>query len=175
MIFCCEVFDKSTILEYIFTGATVLIAFMNLVFIAYIFLHDKKKSDRKEIEDRNIMWFNKLILDHNLKYFYEVLNELEGLFEKPLSENTDKFEYLETINDQFIRLNRSFVSILDVVDHDLYKLVLNECDKLQSLLNTNIADEGNNLAHDPKFNELIRKPLSESKISIMKCLYNYRG
>ena len=142
-----------------------------------IFLKSKKDDDEKE-KDRKISWLKTLVLDHNLKHFYEFFNSLEKEFvalKQNALNDTQKQEIDEKIAGHFIVLRRSFIDTLLAVDKTLYDKVLKKMDDYQGIITSSIFDNGINLAHQPKFEEILLNNLTTTKTDVLECLFNYRG
>jgi len=61
------------------------------------------------------------------------------------------------------------------IDEGLYNKILLKVDDLIDSLTNTIFDEGINLSHQPKYEELISKKIKESKTDILKILFSYTG
>ena len=174
----CQFQETTNYLEIAFTSATILIALFNIFFTVYIFRTKIKKSDSNIEQDRRIQLFKTLILDHNLKHFYTCCDDLEkelsALQESGLSDDKKKDIYSKS-QDHFITLRRKFTDTLLAVDYSLYKSVLKSSDDLQTYLSSMIFDNGYNLSHRPKYDEIITERLSTAKTDILKILFTYRG
>ena len=79
------------------------------------------------------------------------------------------------IADHFILVRQKFVDSLLAIDESLYTDFLDEVDLLQGNLTKNIFDEGFNLNHKPKFEELITNEITKSKTKLIKILFTYTG
>lgn len=158
--------------------ATVLIAALNLFFAIKFFQFKTKKDDADKENDRRIQWLKSLILDHNLKHFYEFFEmldiELYKLKQNGLSDENKK-EIDSKIAEQFIFLRRKFIDILLAVDSELYEFFITSSDDLQDHFTNAIFDQGINLAHQSKFDEVISEKLMKTKTEFIKKLFNYRG
>lgn len=158
--------------------ATVVIAFFNIAFAIYIF-RNKRKQDAVNVEaERRMGWLKTLILDFNLKHLYDFFDNLEEEL-KPLKaagiSDASKQAIYTRSQDHFSTLRRKFIDILLAVDKKLYDNILGLSDNLQTVLSSNIFDNGINLAHEPKYNELIIENLTRHKTEIIKLLFSYRG
>lgn len=166
------------LLDIFFKSATIVIALVNLFFLIKFFNIKTKKEEADKERDRKINWLKTLVLDHSLDSFYIFFDSLETELKKLKEQNLqieEKKQIDEKIGDQFILLRRNFTDTLIAVDDNLYKKVLNVSDKFQTHLTDTIFDNGINLAHPPKYQELVLEKLTISKTEIIKILFGYRG
>lgn len=166
------------LLDIFFKSATIVIAITNLFFVIKFFNLKSKKEDADKEKDRRINWLKTLVLDHSLDSFYSFFDSLETELNKLKDQNItieDKKQVDDKIADQFIILRRNFTDTLIAVDDNLYKSVLGISDKFQTHLTDTIFDNGINLAHPPKYQQLILEKLTISKTEIIKILFGYRG
>lgn len=166
------------LLDIIFKSATAIIALANLFFVIKFFNLKTKKEDLDKEKDRRIQWLKTLVLDHNLDSFYAFFElvelELNNLKTHNLSIE-DKKVIDEKVGDEFIKLRRKFTDTLIAVDEDFYTKVLTVTDNFQTHLTNTIFDNGINLEHQPKFEELILEKITIAKTDIIKLLFGYRG
>lgn len=165
-------------LDIIFKSATAIIALANLFFVIKFFNFKNKKEDIDKEKDRRIQWLKTLVLDHNLNSFYSFFDSVELELDNLKSNNlsiVDKKIIDEKIGDEFIKLRRKFTDSLIAVDEIFYKKVLSVTDNFQSYLTNTIFDNGINLTHQPKFEELILEKITIAKTDIIKLLFRYRG
>ena len=150
------------LLDIFFKTATIIIAIANLFFVVKFFNLKNKKEDADKEKDRRINWLKTLVLDHSLDSFYSFFDSLETELNKLKEQNLtidDKKHVDDKLGDEFILLRRNFTDTLIAVDENLYKNVLNISDKLQTHLTETIFDNGINLAHPPKYQELVLEKL----------------
>jgi hypothetical protein len=181
----CEVLSKSeqvidymNILDIAFKAATVCIAGFNVFFAVKIFrLKDKKDETEKE-RDRKIQLLKTLVLDHNLKNYHSIFDDIETqlvLLQQPNLTNDNKQIIDTSIADLFIQLRGKFYDSLLAIDDSLYESIKGKADALQTHFTETIFDPGINLTHMPKFDELISQKMTTTKTEIIKKLFNYRG
>lgn len=166
------------LLDIFFKSGTIIIAIANLFFVVKFFNLKNKKEDADKEKDRRINWLKTLVLDHSLDNFYSFFDTLETELNKLKEHNLtidDKKNIDDKLGDQFILLRRNFTDTLIAVDENLYKSVLNISDKFQTHLTDTIFDNGINLAHPPKYQELILEKMTIAKTEIIKILFRYRG
>jgi hypothetical protein len=165
-------------LDIAFKLAAICIALFNVIFAINIFRIKNKKDDSEKEKDIKIQLLKTLVLDHNLKYFYSVFDEIESELLKlkaPNLNDNQKSKIDSDIADLFIKLRRRFFDSLLAIDDDLYDVVIDFSDELQGHLTNSIFDQGVNLSHAPKFDELIKEKIIKTKTEIIRKLFNYRG
>lgn len=165
-------------LDIAFKTATILIAFFNAIFAIKIFLVKTKKDDADKERDRKIQLLKTLILDHNLKNFYDLFDKIEieliKLKQAGLSMD-DKSKIEENLSELFISVRRKFYDSLLAVDLTLYEGIKSKIDAFQADLTNAVFDPGVNLSYPPKYDEVINEKLTLTKTDILKKLFIYRG
>lgn len=172
-----QVPEKST-LENIYFIATIIIAIVNVSLIIYIFVKNNQKVHSQNEKSRKMDLLKTLILNYNMEKLY--------IFFKNLKENARELnvqnlnvEQKEKINEKLGDLatiyRQDFIDLFLAVDQSLYNKILEKTDSLIDGLTNTIFDEGINLSHKPKFDELIIKRIRESKTEIIKLLFSYSG
>ncbi len=165
-------------LDTAFKTATICIALFNAYFAIKIFKDKNKKDDAEKERDRKIQLLKTLVLDHSFKNFYTIFDEMEDELLKlktPNLTDPDKQSIDSKIQDLFIKLRRKFYDSLLAIDEPLYDSIENKCDELQSHFSLTIFDQGINLSHTPKYDDLINEKLIDAKTEIIKILFGYRG
>lgn len=165
-------------LDIIFKLAAIAIAVVNVVLAIYVFTKNTEKTNSFKEQDRKINWLKTLVLDHNLKYLYDIIDEIEstlGGLKTPNQSIAEKQHLIGTTDDMFITLRRKFTDTLLAVDSDLYNDVLSKADDLQEKINTSAFNSGINLSHQPMFNQMILDPITSAKTEILRHLFNYKG
>lgn len=170
--------QTNNIMDLLFKIATILIAFFNAYFAVVIFRHKNSKDDEEKERDRKIQLLKTLILDHSFKNFYlifdEIEKELENLKQQDLKD--DNKQIIDSkIQELFIKLRWKFYDALLAIDDNLYETIKTKCDELQSHLSNTIFDQGINLFHSPKYEDLIYEKLIEAKTEVIRTLFSYRG
>lgn len=165
-------------LDIAFKIATISIAALNVFFAVRIFNLKNKKDDSAKEKDRKIQLLKTLVLDPNFKNFYLIFDEIEDELNK-LKVNgltvIQKQAIDATLADLFIKLRRKFYDSLLGIDESLYSNIETHSDVLQNHFTETIFDNGVNLSHSPKFDELITEKLLNTKTNIIKQLFSYRG
>lgn len=181
MILCCNYIisegGEST-LGTIGDIATIAITLVNTFLVWFIFIKTKNQGNEDKEQARKLDLLKSIILDHNLKHFYNFFEKTELVLNRlkdPDLTDEEKSSIIELCGDEFIELRKKFIDTLLAVDQNLYYKVLASTDKLQSDISNNAFDPGNNLSHFPKFEECIESPLQVTRTEILKILFQYKG
>jgi len=174
---------NSNSLDIAFKFATIFIAIFNAYFAVQIFNFKNKKEDIDKEKDRRIQWFKTLVLDHTLDALYDVFSNMEKeLLKLKQIDFTDKFNkdkikggVINTLDDNFITLRRTFIDMLLAIDKSLYDEILKSSDDLQTYLSEKIADDQMNFADEGEFENIIFEKLTETKTNMISRLFSYRG
>lgn len=169
---------ESSLIDNVAKMATILIALANIFFAYRIFeFKDRKEDDQKERE-RKMQMLKTLILDHSLKdlftFFDEISSELRILKNNSLSVQ-EKIQIDLKIQEKIVNVRRKFIDLLIAIDNTLYDSILKSLDLLQEHITKSLFDEGINLSHEPKYNEIIEVKLTSVRTDIIKSLFNYKG
>lgn len=173
-----NVIDYMSILDIAFKAATVCMAGFNVYFAVKIFRLKDKKDDTEKERDRKIQLLKTLVLDHNLKNYHTIFDEIEQqliLLKQPNLSTINKQTIDSQIADCFIQLRGKFYDALLAIDDNLYESIKDKADCLQTHLTETIFDPGINLIHQPKYDELITQKMTTTKTEIIRKLFNYRG
>lgn len=169
---------EKSILEDIYLIAMVIIATVNVLLIIYIFIKNRKKDDNHNEKNRKIDLLKTLILNCNIEKLYVFFKNIkENAME--LNNQSLSIEQKGRINDKLSDLatayRQDFIDLFLAVDQTLYDKILEKTDSLIDELTNTIFDEGINLSHKPKFDEVVIKKIRESKTEIIKVLFSYSG
>lgn len=167
-----------SILDTIYKIATVCIAFINVCLVIYIFVRNNNKDNKNSEKNRKMSLLKTLILDYNMKYLY--------LFFEDLRKETNKLTVANLSNDAKREINeklllygnelrQKFIDSFLAIDSKLYDNILHSIDILLDNMTNSIFDEGINLSHAPKFEELIINKITNTKTHIIKLLFEYSG
>ena len=165
-------------LDIVFKSATIAIAMLSLYYTVILFKLKARKDDTDKEKDRRIQWMKSLVLDHSLIQFYDFFDKIDvelDLLKKNGLSDVEKSKIDEKIQDHFSCLRKKFIDILRAIDRSLYDSVLKEMDDLQEHFTKTIFDQGINLSHQPKFEELIVEKETITKTEVIKILFSYRG
>lgn len=181
IILCCIYFISEgtvSILQTIGDIATIIIALINTILVWYIFIQTRNQGNEDKEQARKLDLLKSLILDHNLSHFYNFFERVESVLKALKTSNLSdiqKSALIDRVNDEFIELRKKFTDTLLAVDQNLYDKVLECADQLQTQLNNNAFDPGNNLSYPPRFEECIENPLQFTRTEVLKILFQYKG
>ncbi len=170
--------NQTDILDIIFKVAAIVIALFNIVITYYIFSLNQQNSDVSKEQERKMKLLKTLILDQNLKFLYDFIDQLElnlNILTNSVVSQNEKENLIEETDELFIMIRRKFVDTLLAVDNSLYSNILSKFDELQGKLYENIFNNGLNLTDKAMYNTTILKPITEAKTEILKFLFNYKG
>lgn len=169
---------KKDLLTILFELSFILIALTNLILAIHFFKTRNKRDDEEKEKDRKIQFLKTLVLDHNMSQFYLFFDNLEKellRLNNPKITDLEKTDILKNTDNLFIGLSRKFTDTLIAIDKGLYDSVLCCIDNLQTEINDAVGNEGINLSHPPKYDEVITQNITRFKTSIIQKLFNYRG
>lgn len=167
-----------SILDAVYKIATVCIAFINVLLVFYIFRRNTNKDTKNIEKNRKLSLLKILILDYNMQHLYQFFEDLKIESKKLTVNNLDDGAKKE-INEKMLsygnELRQKFIDPFLAIDSNLYNNILHSVDELQDSMTNTIFDEGINLSHAPKFNELITSEITKTKTQIIKFLFEYSG
>lgn len=167
-----------SILDTIYKIATVCIAFINVCLVIYIFVRNNNKDNKNSEKNRKMSLLKTLILDYNMKYLYLFFEDLRKETNKLTVANLNNDAKRE-INEKLLlygnELRQKFIDPFLAIDSKLYDNILHSIDILLDNMTNSIFDEGINLSHAPKFEELIINKITNTKTHIIKLLFEYSG
>jgi hypothetical protein len=171
-------FPKISTIQNFYYVATIVIALVNIALVFYIFFRNNKKEIILQESTRKINLLKTLVLDYNMSKFYEYFKNLI-IETQEFNRNNTTVEQKKASNDNIVDLTacfrRDFIVLFIAIDKSLYDKILIEIDSLIDSLTETLFDEGINLSHKPKFDELIVRRLNDSKIKILNVLFSYSG
>lgn len=158
--------------------ATVIIALANILWIVYVFFQNRKNTDEKDERLRKLSLLKTLLLDYNMKTFYDYFAEVStitaGLKHYNLTDDQKR-----AINNSIIerehQFENDFLDVLLAINGDLYTQLKNLADGMVDQFTDSIFDSGINLYVEVKFNDLIENKLMETKREMVKALFSYKG
>lgn len=169
---------EKSIIEHVYSFATVVIALVNLFLVIYIFSRNNKKDKNINEKNRKINLLKTLVLDYNICKFYDFFTkvcEKTMLFNASNLSMDDKVKINNEIKDLATDFRQSFIDLFIAIDKKLYDDILIKTDLLIDGLTNTIFDEGINLAHKPKFDDAITKEIRLSKTEIIRTMFSYSG
>lgn len=165
-------------MDFGFKLATVIIAIVNVILTLKLFFFKSNKEDIDKEKDRKIQLLKTLVLDHNLKNYYEIFHKLNLNLErlKLSNEAENNVLLVEDENSKlFILLRSQFYDFLLAIDEKLYEEIKGLSDDLQQKLSNVVFDTSVNFKDELTFNERIIEVVNNSKSEILKKLFQYRG
>ena len=164
--------------EFVYSGITIVCTLLNVILVWLIYKLNDRKDDVNAERQRKMSLFQTLILNYNINYFYEFFSSLEDEVDGLKSSNLT-VEQKQVINDRILiiasKFRRQFIDAVNAIDSELYSKILLEVDGFTDGLTNDIFDEGVNLSHIPKFEELISSKIFATKTNILKYLFDYNG
>ena len=171
---CC--IQETSMLELFGQISNIAIAILSFIFAIYIFYFQNKKDDKKEEKNRKNDRIQTIIFEHNLGKLFIFFDNLSSKTKELKVEDLsidDKSRINDEIIDELNDLRLKFTDLLLAVDVKLYDNIKDLLDELVDCLTESIFNEGINLSHNPKFEEMIERPISTHKTDIIKVLYEY--
>ena len=160
-------------MDSILAIAMAVIALANIFLTFYIFMQGRKDTSESVNKQRKFELVQSLILNNRLPLLYSfydaVANECRRLLVK--NDQQTKLAVNETNMALLKRFRQDFVMPFNVVDHELFVSLKETADDLIDGITEVIFDEGINLKHEPKFNEMITEPLSRNRNAMLSKLY----
>ena len=177
--FACDALSsKMSVYEIIFNTTNILCTIINVVLVYYIYKQGNSRDDDKTERQRKREMFQTLILNNNIKAFYDFYYNLIEVSNQLLTPGLS-LEEKQNINDKILEFGTifriEFVDSLNAIDESLYNKMITKYDTLVDGITNTIFDEGINLSHRPKFEELITSGIFVAKTQMLKLLFNYNG
>lgn len=169
--------EKST-LEKVYTFATVLIAIINVLLFIYVFIKNYRKDKSNIEKNRKISLLKTLVLDYNMNNlydFFKIVKEKSIVIHANNLSIEDKAKIIDEMTDLASEFRQSFIDLFIAIDKKLYDDILEKIDLLMDGLTNTMFDEGINLSHKPKFDELIIKQIRETRTETIRILFSYSG
>lgn len=160
--------------DWILTGAMALIALFDIFLTVHIFRQNKKDTSEIENKHQKFELMQLLILNSKLELLYSFY---DSVMEECKKLQLDGSQATKEAVNAFIKVQlkvyrRDFISLFNVVDVNVYDLLLKEADGLIDGITEAIFDQGVKLTYEPKFDEMISQPLSKSRIRMLSILYS---
>ena len=169
---------QKDVLDIIYQISMIVIAVANIGWVIYVFYVNLKRDVDKENKARKIDLLKTLVLDYNMRLFYEfyknVLLKCAELKQDKLSVSDKR-----RINDEILAFERefeaAFIDLFLAIDDKLYVQLKRTVDTLIDQLTQSIFNEGINLYVDHMNKEQIQKHIHDSKCSMLSTLFSYSG
>ena len=153
--------------------ATSVIALVNIGLTIYIYTQNRKDSSIIENCKRRFELMQILILNHNMNKLYDFYDEItaECLRLQNTSEDQGKKDINSVLLEKAKRFRHNFISLFNVIDPQLYKSLLSIIDNLVDNITNAIFDDGINLKHAPKYDEVISQRISKNRVDFLSTIY----
>ena len=161
-----------SILDVVYKLGMVVIAVANIYFARNLQKHQEEKQKEKSTSDHKVMLLKTLILDYNLKTFFEFFDKLTETTDKLKVVDANTKEIEPELQEKFKYVNQNFVDLLQGIDEDLHKTILAYSDDTRDLLIENISTY--KLENENNFKEHIVKPISQMKKDIIRELFMFK-
>ena len=169
---CQLVASGPSMVETVLAIAMAVIAIVNVFLTIYIYRQGKKDTSEGAKKQRKFELMQTLILNNRLhllyKFYDAVASECRRLLES--SDQKTKVSVNEANKALLKKFRQDFVMPFKVVDHDLFVGLKETADNLVDGITEAIFDEGINLKHEPKYNEMISEPLSLNRNTMLSKL-----
>lgn len=154
--------------------AMIVIAVINIVLTIYIYKMNHKHESNSDSQNRKFELMLVLILNSNINRLYKFYDDVTIECRKLIISNnmTTKQEVNQKIIEALKIFRLDFVTLFNVINPGLYKTLLSIADKLIDGITNAIFDEGINLTHEPKFDEVIYQTISKSRTDFLAAIYN---
>lgn len=162
-----------SVMDTILAIAMAVIALANICLTFFIFRQGRKDTSESANKQRKFELVQSLILNNRLPLLYSFYDAVSNECRKLLVKNDQqtKLAVNETNMALLKRFRQDFVMPFNVVDHELFVSLKETADDLIDGITEAIFDEGINLKHEPKYNEMITEPLSRNRNAMLSKLY----
>lgn len=185
MIFWYNSIESQSLISDISDIANIIIALVNLVLAGYIFVYQKEKDRKSNIEtlinqERNIrlQWFKELIIQphiDDISTYYQSLHNIENKFNTPIISEDLKQEINTLIKYLSYEFRRSFIDSLRKINPEMYNEIKSNIDSLTDELSEIIFDAGLNLNDKTTYERYIGSKITYSKNEITSIIFQYKG
>lgn len=152
--------------------AMAVIAAVNVGLTIYIFVKGRKDSSESDYKKRKFELMQTLILNSNIDKFYKFYDNVSASCRELLS-NTDqqtKDEVNKSIKADLKLFRLEFITLVKVIDTNLYDNMIQAADTLIDGITKAIYDDGLNLKNEPKFDEVVTRPISKCRTDCLTML-----
>ncbi len=164
--------------EWVLNIATLLIAVAGLVIS--IIVYSKGKEDAKALNDssRKLELLKILVLEHNVKVFYDIFQKLNDATDKLKNQYYDsnhRDEVEKAVQSNLRDLNEKVLMLFRAIDAELYSGLLEESDKCRDNIVVSLGDETIELYHPENYKTYILDHINNAKQSMIRIMYHYKG
>lgn len=160
-------------LDMVLAIAMAIIALVNIGLTIYIFVAGRNDTSKTELMSRKFELLQTLVLSSNINRLYGFYQNITQYCE-PLIQHNDqktKKKVNEDILSEQASFRRDFITLISVIDQNLSKELKELTDSLIDGITESIFDDGVNLKHKPKFEELISQKISNNRVDFLSKLY----
>lgn len=168
-----QIAQTSNALDLILTIAMAVIALVNVFLTIYIFWAGRKDSSKSQLQTRKFELLRTLVLNSNIGRLYDFYSNVAKHCEPLLLHNDQatKKKSNDAVIAEQAAFRRDFITLINVVDNALSQELKSLTDSLVDGITEAIFDEGVNLKHKPKFDELISQRISKNRVDFLSKLY----
>jgi hypothetical protein len=177
--------SNSSWLTYVTPIASALIAGSSLYLARVSFLYTQRKDNKTEANnaqavERNIklQWFKELIVQPNISVindFYDNIHTIKDKINSNDLSQEEKIELNDFVKAELVKLRKSFIDVLLLVDKKFGEQILANMDELTDAITNAIFDDELKLKNITVYEKNIGSKISYSKNSLIAQLYNYKG
>lgn len=153
--------------------AMTIIAVVNVFLTIYIYKMNRQDKTKSDVDSRKFELMMALILKSNMhrlyKFYDDVTIECRKLIDNDSQENKQNVN--QSIKGSLKVFRLEFITLFNVIDPNLYRSLLNIADKLIDGITNSIFDDGINLKHEPKFDEVISQTISKNRTDFLSMIY----
>lgn len=159
-------------LDVFYKFGMVVIAIVNIIFARKLHKQQIVKDEAKEKSDHKVMLLKTLVLDHNLKPFYDFFTNITSVTDQLKATNADSKTIEPQIQAKFKELNEGFIDLLQGIDDSLYKAVLDKSDETRDLIINNM--ETYKLNVEKLYKEYVLDLISNMKKETIRLLFEFK-
>lgn len=152
--------------------AMAVIAVTDVVVTYLLFKQSRKDSSESAYKTRKFELMQTLMLNSNINKFYKFFDDVSEQCIK-LRTNTDKATKAfvnQSILTSLKIFRLDFITLVKVIDTDLYNDMIKNADLLIDGITEAIFDPGINLNHEPKYDEVVTQQISKCRTDCLTML-----
>lgn len=159
-------------LDVFYKLGMVVIAIVNIIFAHKLHNQKTAKNEEKQKSDHKVMLLKTLVLDHNLKSFYDFFTKIINVTEQLKVATADIKTIEQQIQAEFKILNEGFIDLLQGIDDTLYKTVLDKSDETRDLIINNMKTYKLNV--EKLYKEHVLDLISNMKKETIRLLFDFK-
>ena len=158
--------QSSSWVDTILALAMAVIAIADVMLTYLLFKKNRKDSSESECKTRKFELMQTLILNSNVDNFYKFFDEVttECIRLKSNTDKATKDAVNKAIKSSLKIFRLEFITLVKVIDGELYDKMIKMADKLIDGITESIYDSGINLKHEPKFDEMVTQRISRCRV-----------